>query len=390
MSAQQGKRPESSARQTPIGVWLLWSVLGLVLLAACFRVALLVGQARLNSSGVTSDPASFGYDLSAFSLDPSALAVRRPPGTFKPQHYGELLTPARIEEKNSREHGKTLVRSDRVIGVQIGTESRAYPLRFLNWHEVCNDSLGGERIAVTYSGLSDSASVFRLSEIAPPPAADQLWPAGLKDTGLVHNSIGLLSEEWLTPAEANLWRQIDGLALAGPRRGQQLERLPLVLCEWGDWLAAHPETTVAGADPGSLEEYKSNPYGTYFQTQRLDFPVVPKPSGLKGEHGEWLKSRCLILRWRGEDYWCPYGWLIGIEEAGGVSRMQLSSPAGDFSFAWRPTEVGFSQETAWMQPPALPDGELSCLGTGLYFACEASLGTERLLPDGMLRTYARP
>ena len=39
---------------------------------------------------------------------------------------------------------------DQVIGVKIGTETRAYPINILNWHEVVNDTIGGVPIAVTF------------------------------------------------------------------------------------------------------------------------------------------------------------------------------------------------------------------------------------------------
>jgi hypothetical protein len=39
---------------------------------------------------------------------------------------------------------------DQVIGVTIGGESKAYPLKILNWHEAVNDTLGGEPIVVTF------------------------------------------------------------------------------------------------------------------------------------------------------------------------------------------------------------------------------------------------
>ena len=40
--------------------------------------------------------------------------------------------------------------SDRVFGVSINGEHRAYPLRILNAHEMANDVLGGEPIALAY------------------------------------------------------------------------------------------------------------------------------------------------------------------------------------------------------------------------------------------------
>lgn len=39
---------------------------------------------------------------------------------------------------------------DSVIGVSINGESKAYSTKILNWHEVVNDTVGGEPIAVTF------------------------------------------------------------------------------------------------------------------------------------------------------------------------------------------------------------------------------------------------
>lgn len=43
-----------------------------------------------------------------------------------------------------------LARNDEVIGVTINGESKAYPIKILNWHEAANDTLGGEAIVVTF------------------------------------------------------------------------------------------------------------------------------------------------------------------------------------------------------------------------------------------------
>ena len=43
-----------------------------------------------------------------------------------------------------------LKESDSVIGVEINGEARAYPIRILNMHEIVNDTVNGEPIAVTF------------------------------------------------------------------------------------------------------------------------------------------------------------------------------------------------------------------------------------------------
>ena len=40
--------------------------------------------------------------------------------------------------------------SDRVVGVSINGEHRAYPLRILNLHEMANDIVGGVPFALAY------------------------------------------------------------------------------------------------------------------------------------------------------------------------------------------------------------------------------------------------
>ncbi len=40
--------------------------------------------------------------------------------------------------------------SDTVIGVKIGNEARAYPIKVLNWHEVVNDTIDGVPVVVTF------------------------------------------------------------------------------------------------------------------------------------------------------------------------------------------------------------------------------------------------
>ncbi len=40
--------------------------------------------------------------------------------------------------------------SDRVLGVFLNGEAKAYPVRILNWHEAVNDAIGGRPILVSW------------------------------------------------------------------------------------------------------------------------------------------------------------------------------------------------------------------------------------------------
>lgn len=43
-----------------------------------------------------------------------------------------------------------LVSDERVFGVRINGDTRAYPARFLDWHEMFNDVVGGEPVTLAY------------------------------------------------------------------------------------------------------------------------------------------------------------------------------------------------------------------------------------------------
>jgi hypothetical protein len=178
------------------------------------------------------------------------------------------VTPEQVDRRNENERGKLLVSSDRVIGVEVGGEARAYPLRLLRWHEAVNDVLGGRPIAVTYSPLSGAMAVWDRRR----PAGD---PAELAVSGWLHNSNTLLYDRRGRARPSSLWHQLTGEAVAGPAAGERLEPLPSSLQTWADWRRAHPETTIMAPDKASKRLYKRDPYHSYRGSDILRFPVEP-------------------------------------------------------------------------------------------------------------------
>jgi hypothetical protein len=55
--------------------------------------------------------------------------------------------PAKFLEAAQSSHVKD---SDMVLGIQIGSESRAYPVRMMAYHHLINDKMAGVPIVVTY------------------------------------------------------------------------------------------------------------------------------------------------------------------------------------------------------------------------------------------------
>ncbi len=219
--------------------------------------------------GDGSHPRTYGFDLANLAYPESLLAAGGVPRDGLPAlDRPPLLTPAGVDSLNDAERGKYLVGADRVLGAVVCGEARCWPLRVLDWHEVCLDTLGGEPLAATWSPLSGSAAVYgRVVD------GDTLQ---LGVSGLLLNSNTLLFDR---AATSSLWCQLTGEAVAGPRRGDALPRLPAVVTTWERWRRDHPGTTVPAPAPTFKRRYQSRPYQTYRSGGRTRFPSAPLPAG---------------------------------------------------------------------------------------------------------------
>jgi hypothetical protein len=151
---------------------------------------------------------------------------------------------------------------DRVVGVTVSGESRAYPIRLLAYHEVVNDLLGGVPIAVVYCPLCDSVSVVdrRLDATT--------LTFGV--SGLLRNSNVLMFDR----EHEALWSQLGFTAISGPFAGRSLGHLPWAIERFGRWSRDHPESTVVRFPDEYRREYDRDPYGEYRRTDELFFPVA--------------------------------------------------------------------------------------------------------------------
>ena len=85
--------------------------------------------------------------LTGFSLD-NALVPKEEilSGGVPKDGIPAILEPKFIEAQNAN----FLKPDDKVIGVHLGGQAKAYPIRILNWHEVVNDVINGMPIVVTF------------------------------------------------------------------------------------------------------------------------------------------------------------------------------------------------------------------------------------------------
>ncbi len=144
-----------------------------------------------------------------------------------------------------------LASEDRVLGMVVNGEARAYPFEVLWWHEIINDTLGGEPILVSYCPLTGSGIAF------DPHVKGQLRNFGVSGL-LFENNLILFDRE-----TESLWNQMLLGSQCGVDRGAALTRLPIVETTWGHWQQLHPNTTYATRDTGFFREYGVYPYGNY-------------------------------------------------------------------------------------------------------------------------------
>ena len=138
-----------------------------------------------------------------------------------------------------------------VAVVRSGDDARAYPLAILVWHEIVNDTIGGEEVVITYAPLTGTAAAYRRTA-----AGRVLTFAG---SGKLYRSNLVMYDR----ATRSLWPQLLGAATLGPLTGTSLVRLPVQVISFGDFRGSFPEGRVLTAATGAARVYGATPYPGY-------------------------------------------------------------------------------------------------------------------------------
>lgn len=141
---------------------------------------------------------------------------------------------------------------DRVLGLYVNGEARAYPHNVLWYHEIVNDRIGDEWVSVTFCPLTGSGLAFQSH------AAGQRLELGV--SGLLYAN-NLVMFDRVTDEVYGPQLAVDGRC--GSFRGRSLPLVGLQETSWGRWKALHPETRVVTGNLGFGRNYRSYPYGTY-------------------------------------------------------------------------------------------------------------------------------
>ena len=128
-----------------------------------------------------------------------------------------------------------------VFAVVIGDEARAYPRHIMEIHEMINDTLGGRRIGMPYCTLCGSAQAYFTDDVP-----DGVTTPVLRTSGLLSRSNKVMYDL----ITKSVFDTFTGAAVSGQLReqGVVLNQATVVTTTWGEWKAAHPETTIGDMD----------------------------------------------------------------------------------------------------------------------------------------------
>lgn len=324
--APSGPLPEPLARRGRVKDFLLSGGYSLVI------AGILAGGVavwRISQWGPLRGAPPTELDLTTCLVPRETLRRGAPAGSIPRMDVVRTIDPE-VADRTKIRRGKFLVKSDLVIGVALGAEAVAYPLRFLAWHEVVNDTVGGVSLAVCYGPLDGGVGVFERSPVRPDGQAQA--PEWFQPSGVLSQSAQLVMEKAAEGPEAppvSLWSPLLGKAVTGPaaKAGLRLKRLPCEVLRWEDWRARHPKTKVMAHDETRVKLYGRAPYSHYAGQDELRYPVDPLPP-------PGLHYKALVLAVRVGESWkvYPIDALVSAAQAG---RKTLEQAGRTLSFeAW--------------------------------------------------------
>ena len=237
---------------------------------------------------------------------------------------------------------------EEVIVVDSGNDdpARAYPVRILDYHEIVNDEIGGDPVAVTWCPLCGSAVAYDRE---------------LGGRVLTFRVSGKLADDDLVMYDREIgseWKQSLGEAIAGYLEGETLRVRPSAMTTYERFREEHPDGLVLqrpggeseasgpGGDPEPID-YDDAPYADYFESAGFGLGAHRGEGGREWDRDDLdPKTFVLGVERRGEE--CDsdgptdaLGFpLPRVEAAGGVATAEVgdqpvvvfATPAGVHAF----------------------------------------------------------
>ncbi|WP_267642865.1 DUF3179 domain-containing protein [Haloarchaeobius amylolyticus] len=236
---------------------------------------------------------------------------------------------------------------DEVVVVD-GDTPRAYPIRYLHYHEIVNTDRDGDPIAVTWCPLCGSAVVY--DRVVDGQRLTFGVSGKLADDDLVMYDRETESE----------WKQSLGTAIAGEYEGTDLTVLPAAMVPVRRFRESHPDGEVLARPGGETEagqkggeaaepEYDADPYDHYFEMDGFGLGAHRGTGGREWDRDDDIDPKTVVLGVEDGDDALGFP-LHRIEESGGVAQATVGetdavvfvTPEGIHAFA----DPGYAFEPA--------------------------------------------
>jgi hypothetical protein len=147
-----------------------------------------------------------------------------PPGTIQ-----VLDNPRTVGVVEANQH---IGPQDIIMGIVMGSETRAYPIGLMRRYGIANDVLNNEPLAVTFCNACNTGLAFS-RQIANRTLSFEV-------SGLLYNNALVMTDR----ETGSQWSQIMLQALEGELVSTRLELLASNQMTWQEWAQTYPDTTL--------------------------------------------------------------------------------------------------------------------------------------------------
>jgi len=150
-----------------------------------------------------------------------------------------------------------------VLAMNINGEIKGYTHPVLDWHEIVNDEIGGEKIAIVYCPLTGTGIG---------------WNRLINGVPTTFGVSGLIYRNNIIPYDRGTgsnWSQLRLECIQGNLKGEIPETHPMVEMPWKVWKQMFPNEKVLSTETGFDRNYDIYPYGKY----RRDNDIILYPLG---------------------------------------------------------------------------------------------------------------
>lgn len=152
---------------------------------------------------------------------------------------------------------------DLLVVYKSGNDVRAYSQRVMDWHEIINDKIGDDNVAITYCPLTGTAIG---------------WGREINGKITTFGVSGLLYETNLMPYDRltdSYWNQMENKCVNGELIGEEPEFFSVVQMSFAAIKVLLPDALINTSNTGFSRNYARYPYGSYKDANNTStlFPI---------------------------------------------------------------------------------------------------------------------